>query len=121
MEEEDKADLLTSQGSRWAESNRDACTIPTYTFISTPFDEDLLVKNLILYSGYWNSVLINQRFLPIDVAAILSVSLGLSNAPDKLFWHYENSGEYSVKSGYQTTLYASLEASDSSSGKLRKW
>lgn len=41
-----------------------------------------------------------KKFIGSDVQHILSIPLLRSMHEDKLIWHYEKDGEYSVKSAY---------------------
>ena len=48
----------------------------------------------------WNVTLIANMFNQHDVEQICSIPISRTGANDVLVWHYEESGVYSVKSGY---------------------
>ncbi|KAL5854093.1 hypothetical protein ACOSQ4_003895 [Xanthoceras sorbifolium] len=49
---------------------------------------------------WWNLPLIMVNFLPVDQQAILAFPSSLSRLPDSICWHFDHSGEYTVRSGY---------------------
>lgn len=51
--------------------------------------------------GKWNSHLVQEKFIDSDAQHILSIPLSRSMPKDKIIWHYEKEGEYSVKSSYK--------------------
>ncbi|KAK3222493.1 hypothetical protein Dsin_009518 [Dipteronia sinensis] len=51
-------------------------------------------------SDGWNTNLIMNNFLPEDAMSILQIPIGSGNHIDTHLWHYETSGNYSVRSGY---------------------
>lgn len=78
-----------------------------YTF--RPFSpntqpSDTIAAALLSENGGWNEVLIRAHFLPTDAAEILKIPLPNVPTRDKLLWHFNKSGVYSVKSGYQVAL-----------------
>ncbi|KAK3230420.1 hypothetical protein Dsin_002301 [Dipteronia sinensis] len=94
----------------------------TFKTISPQVLEDkVMVSSLILASGAWNVPLIRASFLPEDADSILSLPLSSFRHKDRLQWYYENSGAFSVRSGYKVGL--SMETSPSSSGLsgLESW
>nr|POE76056.1 putative ribonuclease h protein [Quercus suber] len=74
-------------------------------FITSPLVrgfEDVTVESLINPDAVsWNIPLLNDLFLPRDIALIKSIPLSNIAAEDKLFWPFTPSGIYSVKSGYR--------------------
>ncbi|CAL1367047.1 unnamed protein product [Linum trigynum] len=48
----------------------------------------------------WNLDLLKTIFPPVTIDKILSIPLPSSPQEDKLIWHYDKSGHYTVKSGY---------------------
>ena len=59
-----------------------------------------IVRSLVTESGRWNSQLIRESFLANEADAILSLPLSATTMDDFLIWHFEKSGSYSVRSGY---------------------
>lgn len=65
------------------------------------------VSDLICLEGHcWNKRLVEENFAPDDVRMILSIPLPRTFHLDKLVWVKENSGVYTVRSGYYTLLPA---------------
>ncbi|CAN1135828.1 Putative ribonuclease H protein At1g65750 [Linum perenne] len=60
----------------------------------------------IFIPGYleWDREMIEILFEPRDVLEILSVPLGVGGDRDKLIWHYEVKGNYSVRSAYRVLM-----------------
>ncbi|KAM0966882.1 hypothetical protein ACFX2C_022579 [Malus domestica] len=48
----------------------------------------------------WKVDLVTAGFNRDDVAPILSIPLSRTSSLDRLVWHYNVNGEYSVRSGY---------------------
>ena len=48
--------------------------------------------------------LVLNSFLKEEVKAILGIPSSLSHLDDYILWHYEKSGNYSVRSGYRVGL-----------------
>ena len=67
-----------------------------------------MVAELIDRRGCWNEQLIWQKFLLVDVKLILEIPLPHASRQDKLVWHDDKRGIYSVKSGYQVSLMMKL-------------
>ena len=55
--------------------------------------------NLVI--GWWNTHLIDRHFYPLDAKLIKSLPLCSIPQSDMLIWSKENTGTYSVKSGYK--------------------
>ncbi|KAL5803503.1 hypothetical protein ACOSQ4_031808 [Xanthoceras sorbifolium] len=53
--------------------------------------------------------------------SILEIPLSLGDCADSLIWHFDKSGEYSVKSGYRVAAQDKLSLSGSSSSPDSKW
>ncbi|KAK1607238.1 hypothetical protein QYE76_030911 [Lolium multiflorum] len=51
-------------------------------------------------TGEWDEGIINDNFHPEDAKSILSISIG-ENIEDKLAWHFDPKGLFSVKSAYK--------------------
>ncbi|KAK2651962.1 hypothetical protein Ddye_011818 [Dipteronia dyeriana] len=69
----------------------------------------------------WNSELIGQSFNQDDASLILSLPLWSFNSTDRLFWHYEKLGGYSVRSGYRLGCSLLQEAGSSGSNSSGLW
>ncbi|KAL5761753.1 hypothetical protein ACOSP7_018017 [Xanthoceras sorbifolium] len=80
-----------------------------------------MVRDLLLPSGGWNSSLIQPSFLLADVKAILNIPLSSSRYVDSLFWHFDELGIYSVKSGYLVGMDQFLLASGSGLSPSESW
>jgi len=52
----------------------------------------------------WNRNLISSIFLPVDVEAIMRIRVPERIMNDQIAWHYEKSGQFSVKSAYKLAL-----------------
>ncbi|KAK3210750.1 hypothetical protein Dsin_015456 [Dipteronia sinensis] len=92
--------------------------------VTNPLDStrgEATVNSLVLPSGDWNVLLVFSSFLYKDTEAILSLPLGLSRNVDSLLWHFENSGSYSVRSGYRVARILSAKASSSRLSSLESW
>ncbi|PWA45874.1 hypothetical protein CTI12_AA352020 [Artemisia annua] len=85
---------------------------------SGPFSPDALVSDFI-NNGAWDVLKINNVVLPQEVTLIPPIPISKTRASDKLVWHYEAKGNYSVKSGYRQALlqrenHSNMTASSSS-------
>lgn len=59
------------------------------------------VSELIDYDlGQWKSEEVRDRFIGSDVQHILSIPISRSFPEDKLIWHHDKEGIYSVKTTY---------------------
>ena len=45
--------------------------------------------------------LLGEIFSPRDAQAIASIPLSSKSLPDSLIWHWDNHGNYTMKSGYR--------------------
>ncbi|KAK2634622.1 hypothetical protein Ddye_029414 [Dipteronia dyeriana] len=72
------------------------------------------VQSLKLANGGWNEVLIRESFFPEETSLILSIPFSFRPTPDKLVWHFDKFGSYSVRSDYHLAM--SLFPNPSSSG-----
>ncbi|KAH9651249.1 reverse transcriptase domain-containing protein [Citrus sinensis] len=71
---------------------------------------EAVVAELIDGSNKWREDLIGQSFSKETAERILRTPLPKTPRPDKLVWHFDKHGIYSVKSGYQ--LAVNLESLD---------
>ncbi|KAI9174057.1 hypothetical protein LWI28_011253 [Acer negundo] len=73
---------------------------------------NILVSDLIdRYRRGWNTVKIDQVLLPIDKVVIISIHISWSSGQDSLRWHFEKSGEYSVRRGYNLAVENNCQVS----------
>ncbi|PWA65252.1 hypothetical protein CTI12_AA315900 [Artemisia annua] len=87
-----------------------------------PFSPDTFVSDFI-NNGAWDISKLNDVVLPEEVSLISQIPISKSGAPDKLVWHYDAKGSYTVKSGYQQALVQRENHSDmiaSTSSALNK-
>ncbi|XP_042944649.1 uncharacterized protein LOC122278535 [Carya illinoinensis] len=52
-------------------------------------------------TGWWEIEIVRRTLPPREASDVLRIPLGPSPREDKLIWHYENSGEYTVRSAYR--------------------
>lgn len=64
-------------------------------------DKESRVKNFIDSDlGIWKKGLIFVSFNPSELKQIVSIPLSFRNTEDRLIWHHERNGEFSVCSAY---------------------
>ncbi|KAL5833037.1 hypothetical protein ACOSQ3_016711 [Xanthoceras sorbifolium] len=78
------------------------------------------VAELCSVSGGWNSSFIRSHFSPLDAAAILSLPSPSFSSPDRLIWHFNKDGLFSVKSCYWLAQESDT-ANCSNSAELHAW
>ncbi|KAG8502628.1 hypothetical protein CXB51_000050 [Gossypium anomalum] len=59
----------------------------------------------------WNLDLISNRFTPLEVKAIRCIPLSVYTSEDKLVWFADNSGMYTVRSGYRCLVNSHINDS----------
>lgn len=76
----------------------------------------LRVNELKCSDNSWNVPLIQSTFDPIDAVAILQIPVSMRSLPDRLIWHYNSKGLFTVCSAYKVAyntkhspLYASSD------------
>lgn len=78
---------------------------PDNFFIQTPVVDgfnDMVVSDIISpVTGQWDRVLIEGVFSADDAKAILRTPISPVGTADRLIWHHDRSGSYTVKSGYR--------------------
>lgn len=101
---------LVEKGSRWRVGNGSSIRIYKDRWI--PWESTFMVMSpaalnlnatvdcLKVESEEWNEVLIRESFMDVDVEGIISLPPRNGGVVDRLLWHYHNSGDYSVRSGY---------------------
>lgn len=102
------------KGCRWRVGNGQQLTVfesswiprPTTFKPTTPpsLPKGTLVAELINGDNQWKEELIYQHFGKEDADAIVQIPLPRKQNDDKLIWHYDQRGQYLVKSGYQVAL-----------------
>ncbi|KAL5767157.1 hypothetical protein ACOSQ2_013940 [Xanthoceras sorbifolium] len=86
------------------------------------FWNDFKVASLISPSSHsWDLAKLDQVFVAADRDSILEIPLSLGDCADSLIWHFDKTGEYSVKSGYRVAAQEKLSLSGSSSSPDSKW
>ncbi|KAH9697855.1 putative reverse transcriptase/RNA-dependent DNA polymerase [Citrus sinensis] len=101
-------------GSRWLVGEGKDILVYYHNWIPRPctfrpasphtLPSDTTVATLLKENGGWNEELIRTHFLPVDTAAILKILVPTVPLRDELLWHFNQSGVYSVKSGYQVAF-----------------
>ena len=66
-------------------------------------------------SGEWLTTVIHDLFSTEEAHLILKIPLSLRNTEDRLIWHYDSKGVFSVKSGYHVAFSMERMASQASS------
>ena len=97
------------ENRRWKECPDLSQSLVAKTFniqaiLSTKAPSGIHKSELIDGENKWKEVLIQQNFMKEDAQQILNIPLPRTPKPDKLLWHFDKRGEYSVKSGYQVAL-----------------
>lgn len=72
----------------------------SYKPITTAFDDDLRVSELLHMNGGWDLNALSHLFLRMDVQLFFTIPLGFAEGDDILIWHFDSRGEYNIKSGY---------------------
>ncbi|KAK4409406.1 hypothetical protein Sango_0013600 [Sesamum angolense] len=80
------------------------------------FAENTRVSASINSDCKWNKELVEAEFSPLDAECILGVRLQDTRLQDKLMWHYEKHGRFTVGSAYRVAQEQSKTAGDSLSG-----
>lgn len=77
------------------------------------------VSELIDQDNKWKENMIQQHFLPDDAKQNLKIPLPRASQLDQPLWHYDKSGNYSIKSSYQVALKIKFPNCPSSSSSTR--
>lgn len=106
---------VVQQGTRWRIRNREKVKILNDRWIpsnngfkmlfgANNVEENDRVSDLIDKElGVWKRDALQERFMADEAKKIASIPLSRISNEDKLVWHFEMSGEYSVKSAYHAT------------------
>ena len=77
------------------------------------YDEDGMVHELIgEQTKTWNQILLQEMFDTKEAASINSIPLSRIGSPDRLVWHYDKKGVYTIKSGYKLLNKAYMEVNN---------
>ncbi|KAL3812349.1 hypothetical protein ACJIZ3_013617 [Penstemon smallii] len=90
-----------------------------FKICSHPHQVDLNSKVKILFdesTGSWNKELIENLFWESEAKSILSIPLGTRQGSDKVIWHFDRSGSYTVKSAYRLIRELKILALEAQSG-----
>lgn len=79
--------------------------LPLETMVSKLIDED----------HCWKDLLIRQHFHQEDATQKLKIPIPRQPRPDRVLWHYDKKGYYSIKSGYQLALQIKFPSKPSNS------
>lgn len=63
----------------------------------------------------WNTDLVHQLFYRFDAEAICSIKLPRADVEDTLAWHYEKTGQFSVRSAYRLAVSIQNQAGNPTS------
>lgn len=72
-------------------------------------------------NGCWNRDIVEALFLPCDVEAILKIPLGERLSRDRLVWHLEEDGNYSVRSSYRLARSGISRGPSCSASEEPRW
>ncbi|KAL6225315.1 hypothetical protein ACLB2K_004165 [Fragaria x ananassa] len=129
-----KGQQLLTKGLRYQVGNGEMISIWNDPWVPLPYNfkpfsdpmqgsEDMRVCDLIDGDiGEWNVEVIEDLFNPMEIDLILKIPLSLYGGEDRMVWHFDKKGCYTVKSGYYVgRLVEGLEkqASGSDSGVKR--
>ena len=73
------------------------------------------------YDVNWDAKFIMQLFGEDEAKVILKILVGSMEHEDILIWHYTKDGEYTVKSGYKTTMVLKEEVECSNPAASLSW
>ncbi|KAK3218383.1 hypothetical protein Dsin_012353 [Dipteronia sinensis] len=101
---------LVEKGSRWRVGTGQSIKIykdrwiprlSTFRIVSPMvLGEWSSMDSFKLQDGSWDDVLVRQSFSEEEAEAILSLPSSRIGLNDSIIWHFDNSGVYSVRSGY---------------------
>lgn len=79
------------------------------------------VSNYILDTMEWDLDLLHENFSQLDVERISTIPLSYYCSQDRLIWHYDTSGIYSVKSGFHLASTLADASHESTSTDFKSW
>lgn len=80
---------------------------------------EMKVEEYISESGGWNLDKLNRAVIDFDINTIKNIPTNM-NLNDKIIWHYNKTGKYSVKSGYKLYMNIKLEGIQASYSPLNR-
>lgn len=91
----------------------------TFKPITIPANQhaNLTVEELRTETRQWNWMLINECFWPIDHEEFRKIPIHALSGSDRIIWHYNSNGIYSVKSGYHLAMTEGIEGSEGPRGR----
>ncbi|KAJ8437290.1 hypothetical protein Cgig2_006394 [Carnegiea gigantea] len=92
------------QGSRWIFGDGASLNIWESKWIARPISFKTVAELIDVEHRAWQEGRIRELFLSCDVDAILDIPLCSSWPTNKLIWHYNLSGLFSVKSAYHMIM-----------------
>lgn len=107
---------VIKKGAQWRVGDGSSIQIFKDSWLLTPhhgriispitfFDPDALISVLIAKErNCWLANAIDNNFLPFESETMKSIPLSLSINKDKLFWHGNLDGVYSMRLGYRLLL-----------------
>uniref|UniRef100_A0A803PFL5 RNase H type-1 domain-containing protein n=1 Tax=Cannabis sativa TaxID=3483 RepID=A0A803PFL5_CANSA len=84
-------------------------------------DPSTPVSTYILDTMEWNLPQLHQDFAQIDIDRILTIPLSFYQSTDRLIWHHNTNGFYSVKSSFHLATSISEKDQESSSDDYKTW
>uniref|UniRef100_A0A803NT11 Reverse transcriptase zinc-binding domain-containing protein n=1 Tax=Cannabis sativa TaxID=3483 RepID=A0A803NT11_CANSA len=79
------------------------------------------VSSYILDTMEWNVPRLHEDFAQIDIDRILTIPLSFYQSNDRLIWHHNTNGIYSVKLGFHLASSISEKDQESSSDDYKTW
>lgn len=77
------------------------------------------VADFLLPTGNWDEQKLRESVLDTDCELIRGIPTN-KNLKDKLIWHYDRTGVYTVKSGYKLFMKTKINGISSSSNPMTK-
>lgn len=84
-------------------------------------EENATVDELKMESGRWDATLVRESFLANEAKEILGLPPCSNESDDRLLWHFNSSGSYSVRSGYWLVVSSPSKPSCSSMDAFESW
>ncbi|KAK2637819.1 hypothetical protein Ddye_025614 [Dipteronia dyeriana] len=85
----------------------------TFRIVSpSRLEENSTVSQLKTFDSRWNVELIKDNFLEDDVTKILSLQTSINEIEDSILWHFDQHGNYSVRSRYWVGLEPVVSGTD---------
>ncbi|GJT88262.1 reverse transcriptase [Tanacetum coccineum] len=106
-------DLLL-QGVRWQVGN--GRSISFWTQKRVPFSDDFYIRSPLgpfhnrntvsdfIEDGHWNVRKLREHISATEAEMVLQIPISQTGFSDKLIWHFDPKGQYTVKSGYKQAI-----------------